>query len=86
MAPVDTGVAVAPPDTGTGQVGEPVVIDQPVCDPTTECVVEEMPPPEPITVTFTEVRTDLTMVWAADGTIWLLPGYTFTRTTRASTP
>lgn len=77
VAPTDTGVAVAPPDATTGQVGEPVQIDQPVCDPTTECVVEEMPPPEPITVSFTEVRTDLTMQWAEDGTIWLLPAYTF---------
>lgn len=77
VAPPDTGVAAPPPDVSTGQVGEPVQIDQPVCDPTTDCVIEEMPPPEPITVTFTEVRTDLTMQWAEDGTIWLLPAYTF---------
>lgn len=73
-----TDVAVAPPDATTGQIGEPVVIDQPVCDPATDCVIEEMPPLEPITITFTEVTTDLTMQWAEDGTIWLLPAYTFT--------
>ena len=32
---------------------------------------------EPITVTLNSVKTDLTMVWAADNTIWLLPAYTF---------
>ena len=32
---------------------------------------------EPFTVTLTSVKSDLTMVWAADNTIWLLPAYTF---------
>jgi hypothetical protein len=32
---------------------------------------------EPVTVTLNSVKTDLTMVWAADNTIWLLPAYTF---------
>ena len=72
-----TDAAIAPPAT-TGQVGEPVVIDQPVCDPATDCVIEEMPPLEPITISFTDVTLDLTMQWAQDGTIWLLPAYTFT--------
>ncbi len=31
----------------------------------------------PTTVTLNSVKADLTMVWAADGTIWLLPAYTF---------
>ncbi len=31
----------------------------------------------PITVTLNSVKADLTMVWAADNTIWLLPAYTF---------
>lgn len=63
-----------------GQVGEPVQIDQPVCDAATECIAEPMEPVElePITVTLTDVRLDATMVWDADGTIWLLPAYTFT--------
>jgi hypothetical protein len=32
---------------------------------------------DPITVTLNSVKADLTMVWAADNTIWLLPAYTF---------
>ncbi|MEP7114568.1 MAG: hypothetical protein ABI862_14980 [Ilumatobacteraceae bacterium] len=32
---------------------------------------------EPITVTLNSVKADLTMVWAADNTIWLLPAYSF---------
>ena len=31
----------------------------------------------PVTVTLNSVKADLTMVWAADNTIWLLPAYTF---------
>jgi hypothetical protein len=33
---------------------------------------------EPVTVTITGVREDLTMVWDVDNTVWLLPAYTFT--------
>ena len=40
--------------------------------------VESLPPMEPITVHLNATRLDLTMVWAEDGTIWLLPAYTFT--------
>ncbi|MEY2583566.1 MAG: hypothetical protein QOE09_3415 [Ilumatobacteraceae bacterium] len=32
---------------------------------------------DPIKVTLNSVKTDLTMVWAADNTVWLLPAYTF---------
>ena len=32
---------------------------------------------EPFVVTLNSVKADLTMVWAADNTIWLLPAYTF---------
>jgi hypothetical protein len=32
---------------------------------------------EPITVTLTDVELGLTMVWDADGVVWLLPAYTF---------
>jgi len=59
-----------------GQVGEPIAIDQPVCDPGTNCEVE-MPVPEPVTVQLTGVKMGLTMIWAADNTIWLLPAYEF---------
>ncbi|MGB8858174.1 MAG: hypothetical protein WCC60_02910 [Ilumatobacteraceae bacterium] len=61
-----------------GQVGEPIAIDQPVCEPGSEC--EIMPLPEPITVHLEDAALDLTMVWAQDGTIWLLPAYTFAAT------
>lgn len=45
------------------------------CDSTTpDCTV---PVPEEITVHFNAVKLDTTMIWAADGTIWLLPAYTF---------
>lgn len=62
--------------TEPGQVGEPISIDSPVCDPAADCGVE-MPELEPITVTLTGVKMALTMVWAADNTIWLLPAYSF---------
>jgi hypothetical protein len=32
---------------------------------------------QPVTVTLNSVKPDLTMVWDADNTIWLLPAYTF---------
>lgn len=67
--------------TGGGAVG--AVGDQPitapVCDPAADCVIEPMPM-EDITITFTSVRLDLTMVWDEDGTVWLLPAYTYTST------
>lgn len=55
---------------------EPVSIDSPVCDPAADCV-DEMPVLEPVTVTLTGVKMGLTMIWAADNTIWLLPAYEF---------
>lgn len=33
---------------------------------------------QPITVTLVSVADDLTMVWDAEGSVWLLPAYTFT--------
>ena len=35
-------------------------------------------PVETITVQLTEVRADLTMIWDVDGSMYLLPAYTFT--------
>jgi hypothetical protein len=52
------------------------VTDEPQVIDTTP--VESLPPIEPITVHLNATRLDLTMVWAEDGTIWLLPAYTFT--------
>lgn len=60
------------------QVGDTVPIESPVCDPAADCVPETYAAPEPITVHLTAATLGLTMVWAQDGTIWLLPAYTFT--------
>ena len=71
--------------SGSG-VGAPTVIapppvDPPVtCDPAADCVPETYLPPEPITVHLNDARVDLTMVWDVDGTVWLLPAYTFLST------
>ncbi len=80
IAPADTMVTdTAVTETAVtepGQVGEPIATDQPVCDPGTNCGVE-MPVAEPVTVHLTDVKMGLTMIWAADNTIWLLPAYEF---------
>ncbi len=72
VAASDADVSEVPP-----QVGDMVPIDSPVCDPAADCVPETYAAPEPITVHLTGVTLGLTMVWAQDGTIWLLPAYTF---------
>ncbi|MFN8022896.1 MAG: hypothetical protein U0Q03_15320 [Acidimicrobiales bacterium] len=41
-------------------------------DPATSCV-----PSEPVVITLDGVTASLEQVWAADGTVWLLPGYAF---------
>jgi hypothetical protein len=67
--PVDTGAPVEPmpvetitPDT---LPPETITIDPGTIDTT------------PIVVTLTDPAPSLEMMWADDGTIWLLPGYTF---------
>ena len=42
-----------------------------------DCIIEETAT-EPLLVTLNGVREDLTMIWAVDDTVWLLPAYTFT--------
>jgi hypothetical protein len=76
--------AVAPPadntagsDAASGTaVAEPGVAIAPVCDAATatDCGPVDT---TPITVTLTSVKRDLTMVWAQDNTVWLLPAYSF---------
>ncbi len=39
--------------------------------------VDTMPAPEPITITLNSMKLDITMVWGEDGTVYLLPAYTF---------
>jgi hypothetical protein len=79
--PVDTAVAdTAVADTAV--VGtEPAVT--PIVDPAYEiapCGEVPMGDPEPIEVTLTSPTASLEQVWAADGTVWLLPGYRFDTT------
>lgn len=50
----------------------------PIVDPAiVGCDPMPMPDPEPIEVTLTSPTASLEQVWAADGTVWLLPGYRF---------
>ena len=76
-------VAATPAEATEGGGASGVAGDQaitaPVCDPAADCVIEPMPM-EDITVTLTSVRLDLTMIWAEDGTVWLLPAYTYSST------
>jgi hypothetical protein len=62
---VTPGVAPVPPDIA------------PVCATDMDVVCGGPVSTEPVTVTLNSVKPDLTMVWAADQTIWLLPAYTF---------
>ena len=66
------GTGVATPETG---VVAPDIA--PVCDPASAAADCPIVNTEPVTVTLNSVKNDLTMVWAADNTIWLLPAYTF---------
>jgi hypothetical protein len=67
-------VPIAPPVDPSLPVDTVVVDPMPIepCDTLGNC-----PAPQPITITFTSVKLDATMVWAADGTVWVLPAYTF---------
>lgn len=71
-----TEPAVAPPESAPAVtvVGETVVPDSVLVDP---IPTESMPAPEEVTVHLNDVRIDLTMVWDVDGTVWLVPAYTF---------
>jgi hypothetical protein len=71
----ETKPAIAPPETLATVPGDSVTDDPQVIDP---IPVESLPPLEPVTVHLNAMRLDVTMVWADDGTIWLLPAYTFT--------
>ena len=64
------------PDTvnGIAPVIEPTIVP---CEPEAATVDCAATPIDAITVTLNSVKPDLTMVWAADNTIWLLPAYTF---------
>lgn len=68
-------VAESPPSEGSA--------DEPVAgEPGTDSgiAIDEVPiePGEPLVVTITGVEEELWMLWDADGTVWLVPGYAFT--------
>ncbi len=65
-------VVPVPPEAPTSVVPLPAVEPPLECGAAVDCL-----PQEPITVTFTSVRVDTTTVWATDGTVWVLPAYTF---------
>lgn len=64
------GYAGAALRTEASAVIEPMPVQ---CDPAACTPVDTTP----ITIHLTTVKPDLTMVWDADNTVWLLPAYTF---------
>ncbi len=88
VAPEPATAAAAP--SGTDATGEAPVSEElppeppatdvptPVLPPVDELPVDVMPvDTTPIVVTLTSPSPSLEMFWAADGTVWLLPGYRF---------
>ena len=69
--PVDPAAApaVAPLDT-TG-----ITMDPMPCGAAVDCAPIDTTPE---TIHLTDVRLDTTLIWEDDGTVWLLPAYTFT--------
>jgi hypothetical protein len=69
--PVDGCGTIEPlaPNDATGSSPAPL--------PSHDCTV---PAPQPVTVHLNGVTLTSTMVWAQDGTVWMLPAYTFTST------
>jgi hypothetical protein len=63
----DAGVAIGAPE---------VAPDIAPCEPgpAVDCAPIDA---EPVTIHLNSVKADLTMVWASDNTIWLLPAYSF---------
>lgn len=74
-APADTTPGV-PADTAPAVPVDTVVVDPILIDP----VPVDTTPLEPMVVTINSVKADLTMVWADDGSIWLVPAYTYAST------
>jgi hypothetical protein len=74
--PAGPDTPVSSPETQSPVVdsGNPIESDAPI-DPTGPTDASE--PAEPITVVLTGVEAGWWVIWAADGTTWLLPGYDF---------
>jgi hypothetical protein len=76
--PAVRGVAdatVGAPEPAVAPEPAPVTGDTSVVMPSLP--VDTMPAPEPITITLNSMKLDLTTVWGEDGTVYILPAYTF---------
>lgn len=69
-----------PPAPGDAPEVTTVEPDETTVEPGTTGAIDVMPiePGEPVVVTITGVEEELWMLWDADGTVWLVPGYAFT--------
>ena len=72
-APEPVPVETVPPETVPT---DSLLVDPPACDPAAGCIDTSLPP-ETVTVHLSGVQLGLTMVWDVDGTVWLVPAYTF---------
>lgn len=80
VAPEPVPAETVPGETEPG--GTPidtVLVDPPVCDPAADCVDTSIAPEE-VTVHLNSAEMALTMVWDVDGSVWLVPAYSFTST------
>jgi hypothetical protein len=69
VPPETVPVETVPPETVPVETVPPETVPEPV-----------LPEPEPVVAVLVDVRADLWWAWDADGSIWLLPAYTFTDT------
>jgi hypothetical protein len=82
LPPGVTGDVVPPPCVAVDTCGniEPAVPVDSIGAPVVSVPACTIPAPQPITVHLNSVKLASTMVWAQDGTVWMLPAYTFTST------
>ncbi len=82
VLPVDTRVepseTTPPSPTVDTVLIDPMPVDTVLIDPMPVDTAPELIEPETIEVTVTDATPSLEMIYAADGTVWLLPGYRFT--------
>ncbi|MFM2073538.1 MAG: hypothetical protein RLZZ623_3802 [Actinomycetota bacterium] len=77
VVPPDAPVSEPPCDIAASCTVDTMPVDtMPVDAPTDTMPVETMPI-DPVTITLTNAHASLEQVWAADGTVWMLPGYAF---------
>lgn len=74
----DGSVSTKPAEQPDDIVAPSLPPDSTLVDPVVDTVVVDTTiPVEEVVVTLTKVRVELSMVWDADGTVWLLPTYVF---------